>query len=170
MGYHTLIAVSHDLFDEQAWAKALQPLRTYIGSGDANEARDFEQATRGCAKVIALRDSSTPYYVSNVTPGFPTQLPFDEQLDVENQRWEEALKSAKALLGGALKTRKVGELRNLIAEMAGRVFRSNGLVQLLDGTINYGQRKLANDDWVPKRSDYAALLTELENIREEAKI
>lgn len=119
MGNRTLIEINHDSFSDVYGEKLIEDLNRYVRSGDPDDAKRL-QASHG-VRIISTRHSDDPYYVSGNTDGFPTQLPYEEQLDRENQEWANAVDKARRLLGGTLRLRTIADLRDVIAKLLKRV-------------------------------------------------
>ena len=164
MGNHTLITVSHDSFGEQdsAWIGALSD---YLGSGSSEAAKILDRTSNGAVKVISTRHSTEPFYVSREVEGFPSQLPYDEQLDEENKSWNEAQTKARAWLGKGLKLRTMGQVRELVIKLITRHKTADAQILAADGAF-FARRKLENTSWQPTRSDYEALKNRLAKIEE----
>lgn len=155
MGYHTIISFSHDAFlsEDREW---LGHLSNYIRSASRSNAENIERSSRGAVKVVATRHHSEPFYVSRTVPGFPSQLSYDEQLDVENEQWNEAQTKIQNWLGGKVNLRTVAQLKELIVQLLNR----NATVTAarnLDGEIKIADRNLSDPEWTPTREDYLRL-------------
>jgi hypothetical protein len=164
MGYHTLISVSHDSFGDQdsAWIGALSD---YVRNADSRSAKILENVSHGAVKAIATRHSTEVFYVSREVEGFPTQLPYDEQLDEENKAWETASTKARAWLGKTLKLRTMSDLRELVVRLIAKHPVSDAQILAADGAF-FARRKLENTSWQPTRADYEALKNRLAKIEE----
>lgn len=162
MGFHTLLSVSHDSYDERdiSW---VAHLAAYVRTGDKAVAERIERTSGGAVQVVAMRHSADPYYISNTKPGFPSQLPLDEQLDVENAAWDRASTKARAWLGKTLKLRTMAEVRNLVIQLIQRHPVSDAQILAADGVF-FARRKLENTQWQPSRADYEALKNRLMSI------
>jgi hypothetical protein len=162
MGNHTLISVSHDLYGDQdsSWIGALGDV---VQSGSRQAAATLERTSNGAIKVIATRHSSEPFYVSREVEGFPTQLPYDEQLDAENAAWEAAQTKARAWLGRGLKLRTIAQVRDLVVQLMARHKTSDAQILAADGAY-LASRKLADTQWRPTRADYESLKNRLAKI------
>lgn len=164
MGNHTIISVSHDTYREDhiSWVSFLSQ---WVRSGSKDVDERLEQATGGAIKIIAMRHHSEPFYVSKNVDGFPTQLPYDEQLDAENAAWEDAQTRARAYLGKSLKLRTVAQLRELIVNLITKHKTADASILAADGAF-FARRKLENTSWQPTRADYEALKNRLARIEE----
>lgn len=119
MGYRSLIEINHDTFSRVDAEAFMADLRMFVSSGDAAQARRIEEQYEVC--VISTRRSGDSYYVSRNKDGFPTQLPYDEELDAENERWSAAVEKAKAFLGERIKLRTIADLRAIISVLVSRL-------------------------------------------------
>jgi hypothetical protein len=162
MGYHTIISISHDAFNQGdiLW---LGQLNQYVRSADRETARRLDHVSRGAVKVIATRHHSDPFYVSKSVDGFPTQLPFDEKLDEENAQWEAAETKARAWLGKGIKLRTIAQLRDLIVKLITKHKTAEASIKAADGAY-LARRKLSDPQWRPSRVDYESLKNRLADI------
>lgn len=119
MGFRSLIEISHDSFSRLDKDAFFADLERYVNSGDSMTA--LKLLDDHDVKVISMRSTGQPYYVSNKIDGFPTELPYDEDLDRKNAEWKEAADKAKRLLGGTLKLRTIADLRDVIAKLLTRI-------------------------------------------------
>ncbi len=157
MGYHTLISVSHDLYKRDAEG-VLEALNFCVSSASKRSAKNLSDVTHGAMKVVATKHSSDEAYIVPLhTDGFPTQMPYDDELEVQNTRWKKAYDRTKAYLQHAVKIRTTSNLRDLIVE----------LIEIIDGACAENeQAQTANDialenlsdpNWIPSRKDYEKL-------------
>lgn len=162
MGYHTIVSISHDAFNPSdiSW---LGHLNHYVRSANSEVAEQLDRASKGAVKVIATRHHTEPFYVSKTVDGFPTQLPFDEQLDAEIADWEAAETKAKAWLGKAIKLRTIAQLRELIVKLITKHKTVDAQILAADGAY-LASRKLADTQWRPTRADYESLKNRLAKI------
>lgn len=162
MGNHTIITVSHDTYREDhiSWVSFLSQ---WVRSGSKEVAERLEQATNGAIKVVAMRHHSEPFYISKDVEGFPSQLPYDEQLDVENAEWEAAQTKARAWLGKSLKLRTMAQVRDLVVRLITKHKTVDASIAAADGAF-FARRKLENTSWQPSRADYEALKNRLATI------
>lgn len=164
MGFHTLLTVSHDTFEDQdsAWIGALSD---YLRSADSRAAQILDDTSNGAVKVVATRHSSSPFYVSGKVEGFPSQLPHDEQLDKQNAEWQAAATKARAWLGMGVKLRTMAQVRELVVKLITKHKTADAQILAADGAF-FARRKLENTSWKPTRSDYEALKNRLAKIEE----
>lgn len=162
MGNHTIVSISHDTYREDhiSWVSFLSQ---WVRSGSRDVAERLEEATHGAIKIIAMRHHSEPFYVSKDVDGFPTQLPYDEQLDAENAAWEAAATKARAWLGRGLKLRTIAEVRDLAIKLLQKHKTADASILAADGAF-FARRKLENTSWQPTRADYEALKNRLATI------
>ena len=97
--------------------------------------------------------------------GFPTKLPYDEQLDAENAAWEAAQTKARAWLGKSLKLRTMAQVRELVIRLITKHKTADASILAADGAF-FAHRKLENTNWRPSRADYEALKNRLAKIEE----
>lgn len=165
MGYHTLLVVSHDQFDQTDNGLA-SVLGGYVRNASSEQAKILDLYTHSAVKVISTRHSGDEaFYVSNQVPGFPTRLPYDEQLDEENAAWEAAAEKARAWLGKTLKLRTMAQLRDLVIKLITKHKTAEAQILAGDGAF-FARRKLQDTNWQPRRSDYEALKNRLAKIEE----
>lgn len=164
MGNHTIISVSHDTYREDhiSWVSFLSQ---WVRSGSKDVADRLEQATGGAIKVVAMRHHSEPFYVGKDVEGFPTQLPYDDQLDADNAAWDAAQTQARAYLGKSLKLRTVSQLRELIVRLVTKHKTADASILAADGAF-FARRKLENTSWQPTRADYEGLKNRLAKIEQ----
>lgn len=118
MGFRSLIEINHDditqiMFDSGQFAKELA---RYVSSGDSRTRMALEYYN---ITVVAMRHSADSYIVPARTPGFPTELPFEEF----QQHIGSRVREAKAMTKGSNKSK--AELETMVASLVDIIERLN---------------------------------------------
>ena len=166
MGYHSLIAFSHDAFDriERSPMEFMAALRRYMNSGMRNERGGLEDVTHDAVKVVAMRHHSDQYVISNKEHGFPSVLPFAEEAEARKLRDASVMKEASEFLCGVPKKLTIAKCLDVIEKLLNVTFAVRSAIDKAKDADERMTRKLSDPNWRPSRAHVEGLRNTLSEI------